>query len=73
MGLDFILYDISGDIPCTGYSLPVRDGTMQESIIVTSGAYSSISTANSILTAILKIRKSQEFPIRLLGRRRVGE
>ena len=67
LGLDFILYDISGDIPCTGYSLPVRDGTMQESIIVTSGAYSSISTANSILTAILKIRKSQEFPIRLLG------
>lgn len=66
LGLDFVLYDISGDIPCTGYSLPVRDGTMQEGIIVTNGAYSSLSTVNSMLTAILKIGRSQGFPIRLL-------
>ena len=66
LGLDFVLYDISGDIPCTGYSLPVRDGTMQEGIIVTNGTYSSLSTVNSILTAILKIKRSQKFSIRLL-------
>ena len=66
LGLDYIFYDISGEIPCTGYILPVRDGTMQEGIIITTGTYSSVSTANSILTAILKTRSSQEFPVRLL-------
>ena len=66
LGVVFVLYDVSGDIPCTGYSLPLRDGTMQESIIVTNSTYPSLSTANSILTAILKIRGCREFPVRLL-------
>ena len=26
--LDFILYDISGETPCTGYILPIREGVM---------------------------------------------
>ena len=31
--LDFILYDISGETPCTGYILPIREGVMQRCII----------------------------------------
>ena len=52
--LDFILYDISGETPCTGYILPIREGVMQRCIIVTNGSFASVTTANSILQAILR-------------------
>ena len=48
--LDFILYDISGETPCTGYILPIREGVMQRCIIVTNGSFASVTTA--IITAI---------------------
>lgn len=50
--IDYILYDIAGEIPCTGYILPIRDGIIQKNIVITTGDFSSLSTANSILAAI---------------------
>lgn len=52
--IDYILYDISGGIPCTGFILPIRDGIMDQCVIVTKGEFSSLATANSILTGILR-------------------
>ncbi|MFV0412800.1 MAG: hypothetical protein ACK5L3_05940 [Oscillospiraceae bacterium] len=52
LGLDIILYDLAGDVPCTGYMLPVRDGLMARCIVVTSGSFAFMATANSILQAI---------------------
>ena len=62
--LDFILYDISGETPCTGYILPIREGVMQRCIIVTNGSFASVTTANSILQAILRAAGA-DAPVRL--------
>ena len=62
LSLDFILYDISGETPCTGYILPIREGVMQRCIIVTNGSFASVTTANSILQAILRLRGRGQLP-----------
>lgn len=64
--LDFILYDISGETPCTGYILPIRDGVMQRCVIVTNGGFASVTTANSLLQAILRASGEDIFPVQLL-------
>ncbi len=66
LSLDFILYDISGETPCTGYMLPIRDGVMQRCIIVTNGSFASVTTANSILQAILRASDRDAFPVQLI-------
>lgn len=64
--IDYVLYDISGEVPCTGYVLPVRDRILKRCIIVSTGEFYSLTTANSILAGI--VHASGEFPldIRLL-------
>ena len=64
--LDFILYDISGETPCTGYILPIREGVMQRCILVSNGSFASVTTANSLLQAILRSVESDEFAVQLL-------
>ena len=64
--LYFILYDISGETPCTGYILPIREGVMQRCIIVTNGSFASVTTANSILQAILRAAGADNFPVQLI-------
>lgn len=64
--IDYIIYDISGDIPCTGYILPMRDGVMQKCIIVTDGRFSAFATANSILAGIVHASKDKIMPVSLL-------
>lgn len=64
--LDFILYDISGETPCTGYILPIREGVMQRCVIVTNGGFASVTTANSILQAILRASDVNVFPVQLI-------
>lgn len=64
--LDFILYDISGETPCTGYILPIRDGVMQRCLIVTNGSFASVTTANSILQAVLRASGKERFPVQLI-------
>ena len=64
--LDFILYDISGETPCTGYMLPIREGLMQRCIIVMNGSFASVTTANSLLQAILRASGEEIFPVQLI-------
>ena len=59
-------YDISGETPCTGYILPIREGVMQRCIIVTNGSFASVTTANSILQAILRAAGADNFPVQLI-------
>lgn len=66
LSLDFILYDISGETPCTGYMLPIREGVMQRCIIVTNGSFASVTTANSLLQAIVRASEAANFPVQLL-------
>lgn len=64
--LDYILYDISGDIPCTGYILPMRDGVMQKCVVVTDRSFPAFVTANSILTGIVRASKDKILPISIM-------
>ncbi len=66
LGLDYILYDISGDIPCTGFILPMRDGVMQKCIVVTNSSIPALVTANSMIAGIVRASKQKLLPIGLL-------
>lgn len=66
LDLDYILYDISGDIPCTGYILPMRDGVMQKCVVVTDSSFPAFVTANSIIAGIVHVSKNKSLPIALL-------
>lgn len=65
-GIDYILYDISGEIPCTGYVLPVRDKIVRRCILVSTGEFYSLTTANSILAGIVHASGDYPLDIRLL-------
>lgn len=53
-GIDFVIYDIAGDTPCTGYILPFRENRMDIAVLVTNDRYASICTVNSLLAAIVR-------------------
>ncbi|MEG0649051.1 MAG: hypothetical protein RR764_04360 [Oscillospiraceae bacterium] len=63
--IDFILYDISGETPCTGYALPLREGLMQRCIIVTNGSFAAVAAANSLLQAVCRSAAEKPLPIQL--------
>lgn len=52
--IDYVIYDIAGDTPCTGYILPFRENRMDTAILVTNDRYASICTANSLLAALMR-------------------
>jgi len=66
LNLDYIFYDISGEIPCTGYILPIRDDLMDSCVLVTSGKLSSVAIANNLLMGIIHARRGGELPVGLL-------
>lgn len=67
LGLDYILYDISGDIPCTGFILPMRDSVMQKCIVVTDRSVPAFITANSMIAGIVRASKNKVVPIAVLA------
>lgn len=62
--LDFVMYDISGETPCTGYILPIREGLIQRCVLVSNGSFASVTAANSLLQAIQ--RSSSDLAVQLL-------
>lgn len=66
LALDFILYDIAGDTPCTGYILPMRDGVMHECIVVADNSFPGFATANSIVAGIARARRDHTLSVALL-------
>lgn len=66
LGLDYIFYDISGEIPCTGYVLPIRDDLMDSCVVVTTGNLSSVAIANNIICGILHARRDNPLNVGLL-------
>lgn len=62
--LDFVLYDVLGDVVCGGFAMPIREGKAEEIYLVTSGEMMSLYAANNIATGIVKFASS--------GRARLG-
>ena len=52
--LDFVSYDVLGDVVCGGFAMPIREGKAQEIYIVTSGEMIAMYAANNIARGILK-------------------
>jgi nitrogenase iron protein NifH len=56
--LDFVFYDVLGDVVCGGFAMPIREGKAQEIYIVTSGEMMAMYAANNISRGILKYAHS---------------
>lgn len=52
--LDYILFDILGDVVCGGFAMPIREGKAQEIYIVVSGEMMSLYAANNIAKGIAR-------------------
>lgn len=52
--LDYIFYDVLGDVVCGGFAMPIREGKAREIYIVTSGEMMSMYAANNICKGIKK-------------------
>ncbi|MDR2452556.1 MAG: nitrogenase iron protein, partial [Candidatus Accumulibacter sp.] len=55
--LDFVFYDVLGDVVCGGFAMPIRDGKAQEVYIVASGEMMAIYAANNICKGLVKYAK----------------
>ena len=64
--LDYIFYDISGEIPCTGFILPIRDDLMDQCVIVTNNDLSSVTIANNMISGIIRSRRENETAVGLM-------
>ncbi len=50
--LDYVFYDVLGDVVCGGFAMPIREGKAEEVYIVASGEYMALYAANNIATSI---------------------
>ncbi|GFE61662.1 nitrogenase iron protein [Geobacter sp. AOG2] len=63
--LDFVFYDVLGDVVCGGFAMPIREGKAEEIYIVCSGEMMAMYAANNIAKGILKYATSGK--VRLAG------
>ena len=52
--LDFVFYDVLGDVVCGGFAMPIRENKAQEIYIVCSGEMMAMYAANNISKGICK-------------------
>ncbi len=57
-GMDYISYDVLGDVVCGGFAMPIRENKAQEIYIVMSGEMMAMYAANNIARGILKYANS---------------
>jgi len=63
--LNFVFYDVLGDVVCGGFAMPIRENKAQEIYIVVSGEMMAMYAANNICKGIVKYAKSGS--VRLAG------
>ncbi|MBF0447422.1 MAG: nitrogenase iron protein [Magnetococcales bacterium] len=63
--LDFVFYDVLGDVVCGGFAMPIRQNKAQEIYIVVSGEMMAMYAANNICKGIVKYASSGS--VRLAG------
>ena len=56
--LDFVFYDVLGDVVCGGFAMPIREGKAKEIYIVASGEMMALYAANNISKGIQKYARS---------------
>src|SRR5664280_3447128 len=56
--LDYVFYDVLGDVVCGGFAMPIREGKAQEIYIVCSGEMMAMYAANNICKGVLKFAEA---------------
>jgi nitrogenase iron protein NifH len=56
--LDYVFYDVLGDVVCGGFAMPIREGKAQEIYIVVSGEMMAMYAANNICKGIVKFAEA---------------
>ncbi len=56
--LDYVFYDVLGDVVCGGFAMPIREGKAEEIYIVVSGEMMAMYAANNICKGIVKFAKA---------------
>jgi nitrogenase iron protein NifH len=56
--LDYVFYDVLGDVVCGGFAMPIREGKAEEIYIVCSGEMMAMYAANNICKGIVKFAES---------------
>ncbi len=52
--IDYVFYDVLGDVVCGGFAMPIREGKAREIYIVASGEMMALYAANNICKGIQK-------------------
>jgi nitrogenase iron protein NifH len=52
--LDYVFYDVLGDVVCGGFAMPIREGKAKEIYIVASGEMMALYAANNISKGVAK-------------------
>ncbi|MDR3239564.1 MAG: nitrogenase iron protein [Clostridiales bacterium] len=63
--LDYVFYDVLGDVVCGGFAMPIREGKAKEIYIVASGEMMALYAANNIAKGVQ--RYAQKGGVRLGG------
>jgi nitrogenase iron protein NifH len=63
--LDYVFYDVLGDVVCGGFAMPMRENKAQEIYIVVSGEMMAMYACNNICKGIVKYAKTGD--VRLAG------
>ncbi|MDP4091333.1 MAG: nitrogenase iron protein [Bacillota bacterium] len=56
--LDYVFYDVLGDVVCGGFAMPIREGKAKEIYIVASGEMMAMYAANNIAKGVQKYANS---------------
>ncbi len=58
VGLDYVFYDVLGDVVCGGFAMPIREGKAEEIYLVCSGEMMAMYAANNICKGIVKFAQT---------------
>jgi nitrogenase iron protein NifH len=56
--IDYVFYDVLGDVVCGGFAMPIREGKAEEIYIVVSGEMMAMYAANNICKGIVKFAEA---------------
>jgi nitrogenase iron protein NifH len=56
--LDYVIYDVLGDVVCGGFAVPIREGIAEEVYTVSSSDFMAIYAANNLFKGIQKYSNS---------------
>jgi len=58
LDLDYVIYDVLGDVVCGGFAVPVREGIAEHVFTVSSADFMAIYAANNLFKGIKQYSKS---------------